>query len=185
MTGLTLMILYFLRHASAGEKKANGEDDQRALDEDGMQQCALIGQALRALNVEVDEVVASPLKRASQTAERVAREMGHTGKVRLAPALRPNAGYEQFLSLLEDFSSDDTVLLVGHKAKLVEFLGSLINRPGARVNVQLKKGALAKVEWRKTTGWLHWCVTPKLLLAYLSASGHSRKERRSAALTTR
>ena len=49
------MILYFLRHASAGEHVANPKkDEKRALDKDGIEQCGYIGRALAALDVQVD-----------------------------------------------------------------------------------------------------------------------------------
>ncbi len=44
------MILYFLRHASAGEHFANPKkDEKRALDKEGIEQCGYIGRALAAL----------------------------------------------------------------------------------------------------------------------------------------
>ena len=58
------MILYFLRHASAGEHVANPKkDEKRALDKEGIEQCGYIGRALAALDVQVDAIVSSPLKR--------------------------------------------------------------------------------------------------------------------------
>ena len=49
------MILYFLRHASAGEHFANPKkDEKRALDKEGIEQCGYIGRALAALDCQVD-----------------------------------------------------------------------------------------------------------------------------------
>src|ERR1039458_8058586 len=67
------MILYFLRHASAGEHFANPKkDEKRALDKEGIEQCGYIGRALAALDCQVDAIVSSPLKRCTQTASLVA-----------------------------------------------------------------------------------------------------------------
>ena len=84
------MILYFLRHASAGQHMANPKkDEKRALDKDGIEQCGYVGRALAALAVQVDAVISSPLKRATQTASLVGNEMGYEGKLQIEDALRP------------------------------------------------------------------------------------------------
>ena len=83
------MIVYFLRHASAGTHFVNPKkDEKRGLDEDGIEQCRYVGRALGALDVGVDVVISSPLKRATQTASLVGNEMGFEGKLQIDPALR-------------------------------------------------------------------------------------------------
>src|ERR1035441_8241675 len=68
------MFLYFLRHASAGQQLSTAKkDEKRGLDKDGIEQCGYIGRALAALGVQVEIIVASPLKRSTQTAALVAK----------------------------------------------------------------------------------------------------------------
>ena len=63
------MLVYFLRHASAGQRKLRpSSDEKRPLDKDGIEQCQYIGRALAALDVHVDAILSSPLKRSTQTA---------------------------------------------------------------------------------------------------------------------
>ena len=57
------------------------KDEKRALDKDGIEQCGYIGRALAARGVQVDVIISSPLKRATQTAALVGNEMGHEGKL--------------------------------------------------------------------------------------------------------
>jgi phosphohistidine phosphatase len=84
------MFLYFLRHASAGQQLSTAKkDEKRGLDKDGIEQCGYIGRALAALGVQVEIIVASPLKRSTQTAALVGNEMGHEGKLVVENALRP------------------------------------------------------------------------------------------------
>ena len=81
------MIVYFVRHASAGHHLANPvQDEKRPLDDEGIEQCTQVGRALAAMDVRVDAVISSPLKRATQTASLVANELGlvFTRIVRLA-----------------------------------------------------------------------------------------------------
>ena len=76
------MLVYFLRHASAGQRKNNPQkDEKRPLDEDGIAQCGFVGRALAALETPVDAILSSPLKRAAQTASLVANELGYEGTI--------------------------------------------------------------------------------------------------------
>lgn len=158
------MILYFLRHASAGEHMANPKkDEKRALDQDGIEQCGYVGRALTALDVQVDTIVSSPLKRCTQTASLVGNELGHEGKLQLDNGLRPEAGLADFRKLLEKYSRQEAIMVVGHNPNLSQFLGSVISESGCEGSIDLKKGAVAKVEMRRSSGTLQWCVTPKIL----------------------
>jgi len=158
------MILYFLRHASAGEHVMNPKKKKkRALDKEGIEQCGYVGRALAALNVQVDTIVSSPLKRCTQTASLVGNELGYEGKLQIDAGLRPGAGFADFRKLLEKYARQEAVMVVGHNPNLSQFLGSVISDSGCEASLDLKKGAVAKVEMRRTTGTLQWCVTPKLL----------------------
>src|SRR5689334_4638691 len=95
------MDIYFLRHASAGDLKLPGEEDEkRPLDDKGAEQSRDVGRLLARLSVEPDVFVSSPLTRARQTAELVAKELDYGGEIVLADALRPGATYEQFKEFL-------------------------------------------------------------------------------------
>jgi phosphohistidine phosphatase len=170
------MILYFLRHASAGEHFVNPKkDEKRALDKEGIEQCGYIGRALTALDVHVDAIVSSPLKRCTQTASLVGNELGYEGKLQLDNGLRPEAGLADFRKLLEKYARQEAIMVVGHNPNLSQFLGSVISDSGCEASIELKKGAVAKVEMRRSSGTLQWCVTPKVLRAlYDTAVANSR-----------
>src|ERR1700758_3699540 len=106
------MIIYFLRHASAGQRMANPKkDEKRALDKEGIAQCGYVGRALAALDVQVDVIISSPLKRATQTASLVGNEMGHEGKLQIDTALKPGATFEDFRRLLEKHARQESVMV--------------------------------------------------------------------------
>ncbi|HEV2715486.1 MAG TPA: histidine phosphatase family protein [Terriglobales bacterium] len=174
------MILYFLRHASAGEHVANPKrDEKRALDKDGIEQCGYIGRALAALDVQVDAIVSSPLKRCTQTASLVGNEIGYEGKLQVDPGLRPQAGLADFRKLLEKFARQEAIMVVGHNPNLSQFLGAVISDPGGEASLELKKGAVAKVEMRRMSGTLQWCVTPKLLRTLYDTAVESSRPKTS------
>ena len=174
------MIVYFLRHANAGKPLANPKkDEKRALDKEGIEQCGYIGRALAALDVQVDAIVSSPLKRCTQTASLVGNELGYEGKLQIDTGLRPEAGLADFRKVLEKYSRQEAIMVVGHNPNLSQFLGALISDSACEASVELKKGAVTKVEMRRTSGTLQWCVTPKLLRSLYEAAVDSSRPKTS------
>lgn len=168
------MILYFLRHASAGESLVNPKkDEKRGLDKEGIEQCGYIGRALAALEAQVDVIVSSPLKRSMQTASLVGNEMGYEGKLQIDPGLRPGAGLADFRKLLEKYARQEAIMVTGHNPNLSQFLGAVISDSGCEASVELKKGAVAKVEMRRSSGTLQWCLTPKVARALYATAVES------------
>jgi len=170
------MIIYFLRHANAGQPVANPKkDEKRALDKEGIEQCGYVGRALAALDVQVDVIISSPLKRATQTASLVGNEIGHEGKLQIEPALRTEGTFSDFRKLLDKYAKQESIMVVGHNPNLTEFLGRIISDTGCQASVDLKKAAVAKVETRRNSGALQWCLSPRILRTlYTSAAESSR-----------
>jgi len=170
------MVIYFLRHASAGESLANPKkDEKRALDKTGIAQCGEVGRALTALDVQVDVILSSPLKRSAQTAALVGNELGYEGKLLFEDALRPAATFADFRKMLEKHAKLENVMVVGHNPNLSEFLGRSISASGCEASVELKKGAVARVEMNRNSGSMLWCITPKVLRSvYAAAADNSR-----------
>jgi len=174
------MIVYLLRHASAGQRLASPKkDEKRALDKEGIEQCGYIGQALTALDVQVDTNVSSPLKRCTQTASLVGNELGYEGKLQLDNGLRPEAGLADFRKLMEKYAKQEAILVVGHNPNLSQFLGAVISDSGCEASLELKKGAVAKVEMRRTSGTLQWCLTPKVLRTLYETAVESSRPKTS------
>jgi phosphohistidine phosphatase len=174
------MILYFLRHASAGEHFVNPKkDEKRALDKEGIEQCGYVGRALAVLDAQVDVIVSSPLKRCTQTAFLIGNELGFEGKLQLDPGLRPEAGLADFRKLLEKYARQEAIMVVGHNPNLSQFLGSVISDSGCEASLELKKGAVAKVELRRTSGTLQWCLTPKIVRALYDTAVESSRPKTS------
>jgi phosphohistidine phosphatase len=165
------MIIYFLRHASAGEPVNNPKkDEKRALDEVGVEQCGNVGRALAALDVQVDMILSSPLKRAAQTASLVGNEMGYEGKLQLEDGLRPGASFADFSKMVDKYARHEAIMVVGHNPNLSEFLGRSISESGCEAAVDLKKGGIARVETGRNAGMLHWYLTPKVVRALYAAA---------------
>ena len=174
------MIVYFLRHANAGERLMSPKkDEKRGLDKEGIEQCGYVGRALAALEVQVDAIISSPLKRSTQTASLVGNEMGFEGKLQIEPALRPQATFTDFRKLLDKYARHEAIMVVGHNPNLSEFLGHSISPAGCEAAIELRKGAVAKVEMRRSSGSLSWCLTPKVLRTLYAAAAESSRPKSS------
>jgi len=171
------MIVYFLRHASAGQSKANpAQDAKRPLDKQGIEQCGYVGRALASVDVQVDVIISSPLKRATQTASLVANEIGHDSKLIFSPALAGDAEFDGFRQLLEKHLKQDAVMVVGHNPSLSRFLSLMLSGNATDKAVDLKKGAVARVEWdSRKPAILHWCLTPKLIRSIYDTAAKSSR----------
>ena len=165
------MIIYIVRHASAGEHLTNPKkDEKRPLDADGIEQCGVVGRALAALNAQPDVIISSPLKRATQTASLIGNELGYEGKLLLEPSLRPEASFADFRRMLDKYSKHEAIMVVGHNPSISEFLARIISKAGSEAQVDFKKGAVARVETLRHSATLNWFFTPKIARSIQSAA---------------
>jgi len=157
------MLLYFLRHASAGKTMLNPKkDERRPLDEEGILQARYMGRLLANLDVQVDQIVSSPLKRARQTASLVANELAFEAAVQIDDALRPEAEFQQFQAMVARYGKYDAIMVVGHNPSFTEFLSKAVSARSGTAQIEFKKGSVAKVDMHGRTGTLQWLVTPKI-----------------------
>jgi phosphohistidine phosphatase len=131
---------------------------------------------LNALNLQFDLVASSPLKRALQTAQFVATEMGYEQPMLETEALSPEAKAADFQKLIEEFKHLENVLLVGHNPSLQQFLTQLITQEG-KANVRLRKAGVARIDLSRRPSTLNWLLDPRLVRAlYRSVTKSSRRK---------
>ncbi len=61
----------------------------------------------------------------------------------------------------------------------VIFWGDVIGDTGCEAVIELKKGAVAKVEMRRNAGSLSWCITPRILRTLHTAATESSRPKTS------
>jgi phosphohistidine phosphatase len=173
------MILYFMRHADAGLSRGKPAlDAKRSLIKEGKEQCMLMGRLLNALKVQVDVVVSSPLKRALQTAQFVATELGYDAKVEISPALGPDADYAAFQQMLAGYADREGVLAVGHNPNVFQFLGRLITGNGG-AGIRMRKGSVARVDLDSHPPRLQMLIDPRLARSFYASVQKSSRPKTS------
>jgi phosphohistidine phosphatase len=175
------MIIYLLRHASAGSRRSNPLlDRKRGLDKEGKQQCLLIGAYLNALRVNFDAIISSPLKRSLQTASMVATEIGFEQKIVIEPSLEPSGKLQDFEAMLSNQNGHETVLIVGHNPNLSQFAGSLITvQRGVRANLRLRKASLARIDLSRRPGQLLGLVDTRMVRQVQASVAKSSRRKTS------
>jgi phosphohistidine phosphatase len=170
------MNLYLMRHADAGLPRGNPTlDAKRGLVNDGKEQCILMAALLSAFKVQVDVVLSSPLKRAMQTAQLVATELGIDDKVEICQALSPESSYADFQKLLSKYVDCEGVLAVGHNPSLFQFLGRIVSGNGVGANLRVRKASVARIDLERHPPQLQWLIDPRMARAiYASVAKSSR-----------
>ncbi len=162
------MQVYLMRHGIATPRgELDVDDSARALTPEGVEKVHRIGEALRRLKIEIDEIWTSSLVRAHQTAEIIAVAQAMTQAMQTVRELEPGGNQPALVDLLRSASGLRGVLLVGHEPDMGELAGRLVcGRPGA--SFRFKKGGIACIEMNDPAmeglAELRWLLTPKQML---------------------
>jgi phosphohistidine phosphatase len=160
--------IFILRHGEAGTHASlPSKDSERPLTEAGRNEVEKIAKSLHGLRVEFDRMATSPLKRAKETAEIVAKIYENSSpKLEVWEELRPEGSKMEVIVKLSKLKQDSDVMLVGHEPYLSTLMGEIISGSAA-CRLVLKKGGIAKVQIHsfapKVNGELRWLLTPRHL----------------------
>ena len=158
-----------IRHAPAfdRDRKRWPDDRQRPLTPEGIVKFRRAAAGLKRLTDPIERVLVSPLTRARETADVLAKVCGWPPAV-LAPELAPEGTPAQVLKLIRAQTSAH-LALVGHEPNLAELLSVSVAGVGVALSCELKKGGAAclifAAEARPGRGCLEWLLTPKALRA--------------------
>jgi phosphohistidine phosphatase len=116
--------LLLLRHAKT-EKAAPKGDEARALTKRGERDAGTIGRKIGELMGHPDIIVASNARRAQQTAEIVAKEIGFPDRVTTEPEIY-GAGPDELLRVVRHLPEEaHSALLIGHNPGFEDLAGVL------------------------------------------------------------
>jgi phosphohistidine phosphatase len=72
--------------------------------------------------------------------------------------------------MLEKYSKQEAVMVVGHNPSITEFLARIITKSASEALIEFKKGAAARVETVRHAARLNWFLTPKIARAIQAAA---------------
>jgi len=162
------MKLYILRHGDAGEAgDPRYKETERPLTAKGIQRTKQLAHVLREMEITMDFILTSPLTRARETAEIVARGLKLGGKMREIEHLAPSGNMEELVHQLNMIRpAPKNILLVGHEPYLSGFI-SLLCTGGPGLPMVFKKGALCRLELQVLTcgkcAALDWLLQPRII----------------------
>jgi phosphohistidine phosphatase len=153
--------IYLLRHGIAEERSASGEDADRRLTDEGRQKLRRVLECARAAGVSPSMILTSPLRRALETAEIAARELGYTRKPVRAAALAPGASPQELWQEIREHRNETALLAAGHEPLFSSAVAYLLGSTRAMVN--FRKGALVRIDVEgfgaEPAGVLQWMIT--------------------------
>ena len=175
------MELYFLRHGKADDPGSRGgsDDFSRALTRKGIEEMQAEAEGLAQLGVRLDLILTSPLVRARQTAEVVAKRLGLKKELAETELLAPGCDLSKLHKMLEQHAKRDKIMLVGHEPDFSAMVGELIG--GGAASVEMKKAGLAMIRVDRSVrpggGVLRWLLSPRILRACGGDSNASEDSR--------
>lgn len=167
------MKLYFLRHGIAADRSLSGEDESRPLTKLGRYRVNRIARAVANLDLGIEGIVSSPVLRALQTAQLVAKELDLEDRMDVDPLLTHGFDAHALTQILMTKEKVTSLLLVGHEPDFSRTICQLMG--GGRL--RLKKAGLARLDVdpvRPEGAELVWLAPPKLLREFGARreSGH-------------
>ena len=163
------MDLYLVRHAVAFDYDPSQwpDDSQRPLTPEGQKRFKRAARGLKGLVPSVDVVLSSPWVRAWQTAEVLESEAGWPPPVASEALAATGRAPAEVLQALQPFTGSNAIALVGHEPSLHELASYLLTGDTAHAQIEMKKGAVARLEvgegLRPGAGRLLWLLPPRVL----------------------
>jgi phosphohistidine phosphatase len=162
------MNLYLMRHGIAVDKDVGtaADDQDRPLTEKGVKRLRRAGRGLSRLDISFDMILTSPVLRARQSADIIARRLGLESRLEESVELAPASTVERLLSGLAGYRDRQHLLMVGHEPLLSKTLSTLLVG-GEDLAIEIRKGSLCRIgiDGLPPTrpAILHWLLTPKQL----------------------
>jgi phosphohistidine phosphatase len=158
------MEIYLLRHGIAEDRASSGRDADRRLTDEGREKLRRVLERAHSAGVSPAVIISSPYKRAVETAEIAARELGYDRKILRVEALTPDSSPSRIWNEIREHRDEASVLLAGHEplfsATVAWMLGS------SHAMVEFKKGGLIRIDVEafgaEPRGILQWMLTPKV-----------------------
>ena len=170
--------ILFLRHAKSDWGNTNLADVDRPLANSGLKAATRMGKLLAQTDYIPDLIIASPAKRAQQTAELVIEACACKGEIEWQERFYYGGSSDILAGLRNLPDTVERPLIIGHNPTLTEVIGILCHNHAPddfTVDIQLPAGGLVCLE-AHISHWLalnpgdallRWFIIPKLIKSLL------------------
>jgi phosphohistidine phosphatase len=153
------MKLYLVQHGAACAKEVNAE---RPLTDEGAADVDRLAGFLAQAGIKVDRVIYSGKLRASQTAQRLAKQLCPGVDLEISGLLNPNDNPKAFDWQSESWNRD--TLVVGHLPFMAKLVSHLLIDDESRLTVAYQPGSMVCLEHVDDSHWqINWMIRPELL----------------------
>jgi phosphohistidine phosphatase len=137
--------LLILRHGEAGNRSYSvSKDFGRDLTASGRTTMEDVAGSINGLKLVVDKIATSPLARAKESAEIIAKALKKEKDLEVWDELKPEGQTADLYRRLSKLKGESSILIVGHEPYLSGVISELISgSKGSRII--LKKSGMAKV----------------------------------------
>jgi phosphohistidine phosphatase len=158
------MLIVLLRHGIAEEKGTGKPDEERRLTREGNEKMKRVARALAKMFPDADAIYSSPLVRAYETAEWVAKAYDGRLQIDTTPALAPGHDADEFRALLRRAGAKECAYYTGHEPHLTSLMLALTETQ-TQSDLSLKKGGCYGLELDDpgATARLRFLLAPALL----------------------
>lgn len=137
------MKLIIVRHGKAEADSPTGRDQDRRLKHRGERQVAYLADHFARAPLRPALIISSSFERAIKTAQAIQKSTGV--KLHLDPRLQSGRPTSDALAIIEDHTSADPLMLVGHNPQLGELI-DLLTRGAPPEEADLRTGEAVVIE---------------------------------------
>ena len=161
--------ILLIRHAIAEDLDISADsgqkDEDRALTKKGCDRMADVAKGLKIIVPTLSYLASSPLLRATQTAEIIAREYQDLRVINV-DVLQPGVDFRSFSDWLAQLPDTGPIAMVGHEPDVSQLTCRLL-ADDAHLFLHFKKGAACLIETpdliEEGNAHMKWFLTPKQL----------------------
>ena len=152
------MKYYFVQH---GKATAREIDETQPLSDEGIDETLAIAAVLAKNTLSIKRVFHSGKKRAAQTAEIIAAELG-LSTAQTIGGMKPNDDVREFIRTQLTQQTDDC-LYVGHLPHLNKLISYLLSHDESANCIEFRNSAVACISTEAGESSLLWYITPGLI----------------------
>lgn len=165
------MNLLFIRHAIAEKREEWNDlgrsDFFRPITRKGIVRFTDVTLGLSLFNENIDKIISSQLTRSVQTAEILHAKYSKANLI-FSEDLNANNSPSEAIKMFSKYYQEDpeqTIAIVGHQPELAQMI-SLLLIGKSNINIRIKKGGIASMDYRPKKSELKWLMSGRQLVEF-------------------